>query len=329
MAKRIPKPLIILLFIFLAGGFYWAYLKYFPATDTGILATGTIEATTVDLNVKGAGTITTLDLQEGQVVKKDQLLAELSRSDLAAQRERDALGVLVAEAKLADLGSGARGQEIKEAMANLNISQINLDKARLDLDRAAKLAEEGALPQQELDQARVNFDLKQNLLDVAQARLSLLQSGTRPSQVSAAAAEVERAKAVLKATESMLADMKIYSPIAGTILSKNYEPGEYVPLGTALATIADLSNLWIKVYIPTDDLPAVKLNQQVHFTVSGDETQYTGTVSHISSQGEFTPKTIQTKQERTNIVFAVKISVKNPANVLKPGMPADVVFARE
>jgi HlyD family secretion protein len=329
MEKRIRKPLVVLLLLLLlAGCSYWAYIKYFPAASSSILATGTIEATTVDLNVKAAGTIKNLAFKEGDTVKKDQLLAELTRSDLAAQIERDALGVLVAEAKLTDLGSGARGQELKEAIANLNIAQINLDKSSLDLDRVEKLAKEGALPQQDLDQARVNFNLKTSLLEVAQSRLSLLQAGNRPSLVSGAAAEVERAKAVLKATKSMLEDMKIYSPIDGTILSKNYETGEYVPMGVALATIADLNSLWIKVYISTDDLPAVKLGQKVHFTVSGDKDQYIGTVTHISSQGEFTPKTIQTKQERTNVVFAVKISVENENSVLKPGMPADVVFDR-
>ncbi len=328
MEKKTPKPLILLLLLLLAGGSYWVYIKYFPAISSNILATGTIEATTVDLNVKAAGTIKALALQEGEVVKKDQLLAELSRSDLAAQRERDALGVLVAEAKLADLGSGARGQEIKEAIANLNIAQINLDKSSLDLDRSEKLYKEGALPQQDLDQVRVSFNLKKSQLEIAQSRLSLLEAGNRPSQVTGAAAEVERAKAILKATESMLEDMKIYSPIDGTILSKNYEPGEYVAMGAALATIADLNNLWIKVYIPTDDLPAVKLGQKVHFNISGDKNQYSGTVTHISSKGEFTPKTIQTKQERTNVVFAVKISVENQNSILKPGMPADVIFDR-
>jgi HlyD family secretion protein len=328
MEKKISKPIIVLLLLLLSGVSYWAYVKYFSATNSGILATGTIEATTVDLNVKSAGTIKTLSLQEGQIVKKDQLLAEISRSDLTAQRERDALGVLVAEAKLADLGSGARGQEIKEAIANLNIAQINLDKSSIDLDRTEKLAKEGALPQQDLDQAWVNFNLKKSLLEVAQSKLSLLQAGNRPSQISGAAAEVERAKAILKATESMLEDMNIYSPIDGTILSKNYEPGEYVQMGVALATIADLSKLWIKVYIPTDDLPSVQLGQKVHFNVSGDKTSFIGTVSHISSKGEFTPKTIQTKQERTNVVFAVKISVDDENSILKPGMPADVIFDR-
>jgi HlyD family secretion protein len=327
MKKDTLAPLIVVLLL-LAAGSYWGYIKYFPPAGSALQATGTIEATTVDLTLKAAGTIKTLAFQEGSQVKKDQLLAELTRSDLSAQRERDALAVQVAQSKLDDLVSGARTQEIKAAVANRNMAQINLDQAKLDLARTEALFQGGAISQQALEQAQANTNLKQNQLDAAQAALGLLEAGTRPAQINAAAAEVERNLAVLQATETMLADMALYSPIDGTVLSRNYEPGEYVAAGVSVATIADLSRLWIKVYIPTDDLPVVKLGQQVYFTVSGDPARYMGTVSQIASQGEFTPKTIQTKQERTNVVFAVKISVDNADQVLKPGMPADVVFDR-
>jgi HlyD family secretion protein len=326
--KRKLVPLVLIL-VLLAGGAYWAYLKYFPATASNIQATGTIEATTVDITSKAAGTIKTLSFQEGDLVIKDQALGELTRNDLVAQRERDALAVTEAQAKVDDLVSGARTQEVKGAAANLNIAQINLDKTNLDLDRFQKLFQAGAISQEELDQAQVNADLKKSQLESAQAALSLVEEGTRPAQITAAAIEVERLKAVLQATETLVDDLKINSPIDGTVLSRNYEPGEYVAMGASLATIADLNRLWITVYIPTDDLPAVMLGQKVHFTVSGDPTQFIGTVSNIASKGEFTPKTIQTKQERTNVVFAIKITVDGDQNsVLKPGMPADVVFDR-
>ncbi len=325
-----PKfiPLVLILVV-LAGGAYWAYNKYFAGAASNLQATGTIEATTVDITAKAAGTIKALSFQEGDMVKKDQLLGELIRNDLAAQRERDALAVAAAQAKLDDLVSGARSQEIKQAAANLNIAQINLDQANLDLDRVQQLFQAGAASQQELDQAQANADLKKNQLEAAQAALSLIQEGTRPAQINAAAAEVERTKAVLKATETLLDDLKISSPIEGTVLNRNYEPGEYVSMGANLATIADLNRLWLTVYIPTDDLPSVQLGEKVHITVSGGSSEYTGTVAHIASKGEFTPKTIQTKQERTNVVFAVKITIdENQDSALKPGMPADVVFDR-
>mgnify|MGYP001006658220 CR=1 FL=1 len=124
----------------------------------------------------------------------------------------------------------------------------------------------------------------------------------------------------------MLADLKLLAPASGTIISKNYEEGEYVPAGASLATLADLNDLWIKVYIPTDDLPRIRINQQVKVSVSGSDKVYRGRVSRIASRGEYTPKTIQTRKERSNVVFAVKISLINPGSELKPGMPADVTF---
>lgn len=325
MEKR-KAGIIVIILLILAGGSYWVYQKYFAEQSAAIQATGTIEATTVDLSAKSSGAIAVLSVEEGSTVKQNQLVAVLSRNDLEAQKERDAMGVMSAEAKQNDLLSGARDQEIKEASAAVNIAQIAYDNSATDLDRRETLFKEGAISQEQLDQARADTDLKKNQLDAAEAKLSLLQAGNRPDVIEEAKAEVERSKAILQASQSVLDDLKIYSPINGTVLSRNYEPGEFVQLGAALATVADLNKLWVKVYIPTDDLPAVKLGQKVHFTVSGDQHRYTGTVTNIASKGEFTPKTIQTKQERTNVVFAVKISIPNENGVLKPGMPADVVF---
>lgn len=320
-------PLLGILLI-LGGAAYWVYTRYLGEPVSLVQASGTIEATTVDLTTKSPGTIKMLAFQEGSAVRKQDLLAELSRSDLIAQQARDALAVQAAQANLDDLQSGSRVQEIKVAQANYNIAQLNLDQALLDLARADQLYQGGALSQQAWEQAQLNAQLKQNQLEAAQANLELLQAGTRPAKITAAAAEVQRTQAVLQSTQSMLDDLKLYSPMDGTVLTRNYEPGEYVAAGVALATIADLDHLWVKVYLPTDDLPSVQLGQQVAFTVSGDSTQYTGTVSHIATKGEFTPKTIQTKQERTNVVYEVKIEINNVSGALKPGMPADVVFSR-
>lgn len=323
MAKKIG---LIVLLIILLGISYWAYRNYSTQTPAPIQASGTIEATSVEVSARAQGTIARLVLQEGQTVSKDQLVAVLSRSDLVAQKERDAMSVLAAQAKLEDLQSGARAQELEEANSNVDIAQTNLDKARRDLEKAESLFKAGAISQDNLDQIRNNADQKSHLLDVAQAKQNLLQAGSRPQQIKAAAAELERNKAILQASQSVLEDLQLFAPISGTVLSRNYEAGEYVQPGSSLGTIADLDHMWIKVYIPTDDLPQIKLGQTVHFTVSGDQQRYTGTVSHIASKGEFTPKTIQTPKERTNVVFAVKISFTNKNGALKIGMPADVVF---
>lgn len=305
---------------------YYYYLYYYQDNNKLVQASGTIEATTVEVCARLNGTLENLPVNDGMQVKKGQLLAELARSDLLSQRERDALGVQVAQARYNDLVSGFRAEEIKEAASNLGLAEANLEQALVDLNRAEQLFNAGALSQEKLDAAQLNKITREKQVEVAKSRLQLLESGNRPEVVSGAAAELERSKAILKTTEAMLADLKIFSPLNGTISSKNYETGEYVPAGALLLSIVDLNHLWIKVYIPADDLPRVKLKQKVEVSVSGSPQVFTGQVTHIASQGEFTPKTIQTKKERANVVFAVKVSVKNQNGILKPGMPADVVF---
>lgn len=323
------KPVLALtLAVVISAAAYWAYTVYQDKSDSSIKASGTIEATTVDISARNQGVINKLHLEEGSTVARNQLVAELSRSDLLAQRNRDAMGVLSAKDHLADLESGAREQEIEEVSANVNIARVNYNKASEDYSRSQSLYKEGAISKESLEKAEVNLELTKNQLNSATAQLNLLKAGNRPDQIAMAEAEVEKSEAVLTSSEAVLNDLRIYSPLSGTVLSRNYEEGEYVTAGALLATIADLDHLWIKVYIPTDDLPSVKLGEKVHFTISGDKTSYTGVVKQIASKGEFTPKTIQTQKERTNVVFAVKISTGNAGGKLKPGMPADVTFDR-
>jgi HlyD family secretion protein len=319
---------IILGLLLLTAGLYLGYNRYYMDQSAAIEASGTIEATTVELTVKTAGTLQNLEVKEGDKAARGEQVAEISRPDLVAQRERDALAVAKAEAQLADITSGARAQEIQEAAASVNMARVNYDRARSDLERREILFQQGAISREEFERYQAGLETEKSKLQAAESRLSLLEAGARSQAIKAARIEVERSKAVLKATEAMLADLKLSSPISGVVLSRNFEPGEYVQPGTSLATVADLKHLWIKVYIPTDELPAIKLGQKARISVSGESRAFTGVVTDIASRGEFTPRTIQTKQERANVVFGVKLSIDNEDGILKPGMPADVVFER-
>ncbi|MGQ9824117.1 MAG: HlyD family secretion protein [Desulfotomaculales bacterium] len=323
MRKRIAGLFLVLL---LAAGSWWGYARFFEKKPARLQASGTIEATEVNLAAKIPGTLESLAVKEGDGVKKGQVVAVVGRSDLAAQWERDALGVRKAEAQLADLLAGAREQEINDARAAVNIAQAGFERAGADYNRLLALHESGAVPAAELEKAKTALDIAKNQLDSARAKLSLLESGTRPEQVAAARAELERSRAVLKATESQLDDTKIASFIDGTVISRNFEPGEYVFAGSPVVTVADLNDHFIRVYVPTDYLPAIRLGQKVSFSVSGLSGEYPGTIVEIAGKGEFTPKTIQTKEERTNVVFAVKVKIDSQNGTFKPGMPADVTF---
>ncbi len=324
MKKRIAALLLI---VVLGSLGYLGYDRYIKDEQSDTLqATGTIEATQVELRAKVAGTLRGLAISAGDPVAKGRLVAEIIRNDLVAQKERDSLSVAKAQAQLNDLTSGAREQEIKEAQIAVDTAQLNYDKAAKDYDRAAALHKEKVISDSDLEGAETAFKQSQYALESVKIRLSLLAAGSRPEQIEAARAELERNNAVLKAAEALIEDTKITSPIDGTVLTKNFEDGEVVQAGASVATIANLNDMWIKVYIPTDDLPRIKLGQQVKFTVSGSAGEHPGIIQEIASQGEYTPKTIQTKKERANIVYAVKIKINNENNVLKPGMPADVVL---
>lgn len=323
--KKLILPFVGLLIILAGAYFFWQ--TYLIEENELIQATGTIEATTVNLNAKLAGTIAVLNIKQGELVKKGDLIAELGRSDLIAQRERDELSVLKAQANLADLLSGAREQETKAALAGIKVVKAKLEQAEAELRRVEALFKEGALTEVEYEKAQTNVEIILNELMALEAQYELLTAGNRAEVIKAAQIEVERTQAVLKSTEAMIEDLKIYAPLDGVVLTKNYELGEYVTPGAVVATIANLEDLWIKVYIPTDDLPKIFLGQKVTFTVSGSPKIFEGVVQEIATKGEFTPRTIQTKKERANVVFAVKIGIKNGEGILKPGMPADVVFS--
>jgi len=319
--KKIGILVVVLAVAALA---YWGYQK---DNDSDMLeASGTIEATKVELRAKVAGTVDNFTIQPGQGVNKEQLVAQIVRNDLVAQRERDELAALKAEAQLTDLTSGARQQEIDEVAAAVNLAQAEYEKVSADYRRAEQLFQQQALAEAEYRHVEAQFKMADSRLAAAEAKLATVQAGNRENLINAARIELERNKAILKASEAQLADTKVYSPINGTVLTTNVEAGEFVPLGSSLATVVNLDDMWIKVYVPTDQLTRIKLGQQVHFTVSGSADQYPGSIVEIASQGEFTPKTIQTKQERTNIVYAVKIKITDQGGMLKPGMPADVIF---
>jgi len=324
MIKRIAGILLVAVLGYLCYLGYNSYIK--EKQPAGLQAAGTIEATQVELRSKVAGTLQGLTIAPGNPVQENQLVANIIRNDLAAQKERDALTVAKAQVQLDDLTSGAREQEIREAEIAVDRAQINYDQAAKDYNRASVLFKQSVIPEADMEKVETAFKQSQNSLESAMVRLNLLQAGSRTDQIEAARIELERSVAVLKAAEALSEDTKIICPIEGTVLTRNFENGEVIQAGASVASIANLNDMWIKVYIPTDDLPKIKLGKQVKFTVSGSDEEYSGIIEEIASSGEFTPKVIQTKKERTNIVYAVKIKINNENNILKPGMPADVVL---
>ncbi len=303
-----------------------AYKLYFARED-GITATGTIEVTRADVMPKVNGYLSELKLQAGDTVKAGQVVARISRTDLEAQLLRDEAALVKAKVQLTDLEKGARSQEVQAAYASLASAQSVYAKAKTDLDRYKALYRDGAIAAQQLDAAQSGYDVAASSLAAAQAQLSLVQEGNRPDTIEAQRLEVKRSQAIVDASRALLADTVVTVPIDGVVLTKNFENGEYINPGSALATVGDMNDCWVKVYVSSTQLGLIKVGQPADVKVdSFPGRTFRGTIKEISQNAEFTPRQSITQRERSNLVFYVKVRVDNADGVLKPGMPADVII---
>jgi len=276
----------ILLLVILAL-VWWAVSASRKARDRNFIrGSGTIEATEVEISSKVSGRIEEIHAEEGGRVKKDEVLVRLAFDELSAKGK--------------ELNAG-----IKATKEQLAQAQENLNNAKVELKRARDLYAQGAYPKQQLD--------------AQETRVAVLEAQARASQKM-----VDQASSGLGSLDTQIANYTLYSPLDGIVLSKNGEVGETALPGMSLLTLGDLSRVWMKVYVTEPDLGRVKLGQKARVTTDAfPDRPHWGQVSWISEQAEFTPKNVQTKDERARLVYAVKIRLDNPEGTLKPGMMAD------
>lgn len=290
----------------------------------GLVANGTIEATEVEVSSKLPGRLVQLLVEEGDQVQASQVIARLDTSEFEAEVAQARAVSSRAEAQLKELLAGSRFQEIEEARANLQQAEDNLKLARDDWERFDSLFKEGATSAQERDRAKNRVEVAVSQVKAARERYELIRVGPRPEVIEAARHERDRAKAALDMAQVRLRDSTILAPLAAIVLTKRAEQGEVVNPGFPIVILIDPDDLWLRVYIPESEIGLVRIGQQATVTVdSFPNRRFEGKVVEISSKAEFTPRTVQTKKERVNLVFGVKIRLDNHERLLKPGMPAD------
>ena len=287
-------------------------------------------------------------LQQGTAI-------EFQTENVASQIQQRQAELRQAEANLAQLLAGSRKQDIEQARAAVSGAEAAFEKARKDWERAQTLFKKEDISASEFDRAKTTFEGAEAALRQVRERLGLVIEGPRKEDIEAARALVARAQAGLRTAEAarlelkrmqqelatrraeidqvraelavvevQLSDMAAVSPIDGVVLVKAAEVGEVLAAGTSVVTVGDLDHPWLRAYISEQDLGRVKLGDNVK--VTGDSFPgkvYQGRVSFISSEAEFTPKQIQTKEERVKLVYRIKIDVENPNHELKSNMPAD------
>jgi HlyD family secretion protein len=289
-----------------------------------LLVYGNIEATEVDLSFKVAGRVIYRAVDEGEFVEKGSMVAKLEDEDIKRQVEEARANVKVAEAKLRKALAGSRSQEIKQAWAAVEKARSDRDQLKSDWERSEALYKEGVISIQSRDQAFTDYQMALASYKEALENYELVKEGPRKEDIDALRASFEQARATLNLREVQLGYTTLASPISGVVLVKNVEAGEMVSAGTPIVTLADLNDIWLKAYISETDLGRVKLNQKVKVkTDTYPDKIYWGRITFISSEAEFTPKNIQTHEERVKLVYRIKVTLENPQMELKPGMPAD------
>ncbi len=296
-------------------------------TDGRIVATGTVECTQIDVAARSAGIVVSLTTKEGQSVDSGQALGRIDHSALDWQLAEAGAALSLARANLQLAMNGPRPEDVAQAEAALRQAQVGARAAVADRERVERLAASGTATLKQLDDSRARVDGAEATVAMAEATLAKLRAGTRSEHIAAAGAQVERAEAGAGLIAQRISDCTVRAPTSGVVTERLIEPGEMAVPGTALLTLTKLDDAWLQVYLTEMELGAVQLGQRADvYLDASPETPRSGTVAYISPTAEFTPKNVQTREERVKLVFGVRLSLDSADGALKPGLPADAVF---
>jgi HlyD family secretion protein len=296
-----------------------------PPDRSTIVAAGHVEATDVHVAAKVGGRLTRFTLQEGDAVERGQFLAEIDTTDsrLALGQARADRDQAAAELDLRLAGS--RPEDIAQAASEVDNATADLAGAQKDLDRMQSLLERGSGTAKARDDAGTRRDMAAARRRGARDVLARLRHGSRPQEIAAAQARLASTEAHIAALEQQVKDATVASPLAGVVTEKVAQQGELLLPGSPLCVVTDLANAWLTVYVAETELGRLRLRQAAQVVDDGGQRRQ-GHVTYISSEAEFTPKNVQTRDERVKLVYKVKIGLDNRDGLFKPGMPAEATF---
>ena len=325
MSRR--TGIIIALVVVATGSAWWHWYAVREQASRAIRGSGIIEVTEVDVAFEVPGTIAERYVDEGALLDKGEPIARLDDKEYRLQVERATAAKAASEARYRLLLKGPRAQEIDQALAAAESADTDFETQQREYERAKALFDRNVVSRSEFDKVNFAFADARARRERAHAQLGMLKEGFRTEEVEEGRARLREAEKGLALAELNLARCQLFAPVSGRVLSKNREAGETVPVGASVVTLGDLDRPWLNLYIGERDLGKVSLGMKAEVTVDSFPTQpFPGKVTFISDKAEFTPKNIQTQDERVKLVYRIKIEVENRNQALKPGMPADGVL---
>ena len=309
--------------------------------DTPARASGYVEATEVRVAGEVGGRLVEVLVEEGKRVNIGDVIARLDTADIDIALRRAHADKDQAAAQLRLVQAGSRVEDVRQASAQAQsaqaevvAAQAELSAATADLERFESLLRanagsrkqrDDALTRQQVAQARLNAAIER--VRAAEAGVARLRAGSRAEEIAAARARVAAADVQIAAIEKNLGDAVVKSPVSGVVTSKLVDPGETVPPRAPLAVVSDLEHAWANVYVDEPLVPLLKLGQPMMLVTDAGQ-RVAGTISYISPRAEFTPRNVQTADERSKLVYRIKVAVDNRDGVLKPGMPVEAEMAK-
>lgn len=325
MASRYKILTGVLVLVALASGAFaaWKYLS--PSSSDELVLYGNVDIRQVDLAFRVGGRIESVLVEEGEKVLENQPLARIDTDLLVQQLAQARANMEIQQANLAKLERGYRTQEIAQARASVASAAASAENAAINLRRVESLRGSNAVSQKELDNASAARREAAAALQSAREQLQMLLSGYREEEVVAQKAAVEAERSAVKKAEIQLADAVLHAPQEGVILTRAREAGTIVNEGQTIYTLTLTKPVWLRAYVSEPDLGKIKPGMPVQVAVdAAPGKKFPGTVGFISPTAEFTPKTVETREVRTSLVYRLRIIAEDPENVMRQGMPVTI-----
>lgn len=337
--KHAVKPVAALLAAGLLGGLWLWTLQ--PGGQSTLAFTGSVEAEQIDISPEIAGTLQTLAVSDGETVRQGQLLLTLDTAEYDLKLEMARSALRMAQLSAEDVADGGTDSQVRQARASAEAvaeqaagAAAELEYLKKELERQKSLYDSGAASQQQLEAAERALEkgqaaylalLKQKASQ--EALLAQVREGATRQARSAAEEQVRLKELEVKDLERIVSKGQLTSPLDGLVQSVNYEAGERLAPGQRAVTLLDMSRLEVKVYVPEKQLHRVAQGMAVQFTDDFlKDRGVTGTIRYISGKAEFTPKNIESKENKQEMVYEVRVAIEDPSGLVKPGMFLDVLL---
>ncbi|MEY2340776.1 efflux RND transporter periplasmic adaptor subunit [Acidithiobacillus sp. IBUN Pt1247-S3] len=325
MISKKKRVILAVLFLFAVGAIAYFLLHHSRGPTDQLTLYGNVDIRQVQAAFDASGRIQQLLVQEGDRVKKGQLIAKLDPTRFQDAVHRDMALVSAQKQVLARLLAGSRPEEIAEARAKVAAAQAALQNAQLVWQRQHTLADEQYVPKQSADNAGAALKSAQANLEQSNQALTLAIKGPRKEDIALAHAQLAADQAALALTQRQLQDTQLYAPADGVIQDRILEPGDMVTPGVPVFSLALDNPVWVRAYLPEKSLGQVRLGMSASIVSdSFPGKSFSGWVGFLSPTAEFTPKTVETTDLRTELVYRVRIYACNPAHRLRLGMPVTV-----